>query len=207
MFKFNLSIILVLIAITFAAPAQASIVFTLDQTDVSGMIGPFGTVTLTQNGANEVDVNATLLNGTKFVNTGNTGTHNGFAFNLDLNSSAYVINNVTSGFSYTAGQGTNVPFGTFTDLIECVSCGNGGSNPNPGPLTFNITDSAGINLSDLIANASGYNFSADVINQGYTGNVASSTMSPVPEPRTYAMLLAGLALIGFTARRKRSFTM
>jgi hypothetical protein len=27
--------------------------------------------------------------------------------------------------------------------------------------------------------------------------------SPVPEPETYAMIIAGLALIGFTARRRK----
>jgi len=27
-------------------------------------------------------------------------------------------------------------------------------------------------------------------------------MAPVPEPKTYAMLLAGLGLVGFMARRK-----
>ncbi len=202
MFKFKLSIVLGLISIAFAAPAQASIVFTLDQTASPGMIGPFGTVTLSQNGTNEVDVVVTLLNGTDFISSGNTNSHNGFAFNLDLNSSAYVINSLTSGFSYTAGQGRNVPWGYFTDLIECVSCNNGGSNPNPGPLTFNITDSAGINVSDLTKNLTGYYFSADVINQNVTGNVASGTMSPVPEPRTYAMLIAGLGMLGFLALRK-----
>lgn len=30
----------------------------------------------------------------------------------------------------------------------------------------------------------------------------TSITSPVPEPQTYAMILAGLALIGFTARRR-----
>lgn len=34
---------------------------------------------------------------------------------------------------------------------------------------------------------------------GYAGNLS---ISPVPEPETYAMLLAGLGLIGFSARRR-----
>ncbi len=34
---------------------------------------------------------------------------------------------------------------------------------------------------------------------GYAGNL---TISPVPEPETYAMLLAGLGLIGFSVRRR-----
>ena len=34
---------------------------------------------------------------------------------------------------------------------------------------------------------------------------AQSSVSPVPEPETYAMLLAGLCLIGFMARRREDF--
>jgi PEP-CTERM motif len=36
---------------------------------------------------------------------------------------------------------------------------------------------------------------------GYTGSM-SSTAAPVPEPETYAMLLLGLAGVGFAARRR-----
>jgi hypothetical protein len=34
--------------------------------------------------------------------------------------------------------------------------------------------------------------------------ISSNTVAPVPEPETYAMLLAGLGLIGFTARRRKN---
>jgi PEP-CTERM motif len=34
--------------------------------------------------------------------------------------------------------------------------------------------------------------------------LASNTLSPVPEPEIYAMLLAGLGLLAFAARRRRS---
>ena len=36
------------------------------------------------------------------------------------------------------------------------------------------------------------------------GNVTTTTTSPIPEPETYAMLLAGLGLIGVVARRRRN---
>jgi hypothetical protein len=38
-------------------------------------------------------------------------------------------------------------------------------------------------------------------NPGYGGTIS---VSPVPEPKTYAMLLAGLGLLAFTARRRRT---
>jgi hypothetical protein len=37
----------------------------------------------------------------------------------------------------------------------------------------------------------------------YNDMVVGVNISPVPEPQTYAMLLAGLGLIGFTARRRK----
>lgn len=38
-------------------------------------------------------------------------------------------------------------------------------------------------------------------NPGYAGSIS---VSPVPEPKTYAMLLAGLGLLAFTARSRRT---
>ena len=36
------------------------------------------------------------------------------------------------------------------------------------------------------------------------GQVAAIGVSPIPEPETYAMLLAGLGLLGFIARRRKT---
>ncbi|WP_294987254.1 FxDxF family PEP-CTERM protein [Sulfuritalea sp.] len=43
-----------------------------------------------------------------------------------------------------------------------------------------------------------YNVGIDNVNFSIGGNIA-----PVPEPETYAMMLAGLGLLGFAARRRR----
>lgn len=37
--------------------------------------------------------------------------------------------------------------------------------------------------------------------------VKSTNMAPVPEPQTYAMMLVGLGLLGFSARRKKQDVM
>lgn len=43
-----------------------------------------------------------------------------------------------------------------------------------------------------------------VVSGGGTGSYSGSVMlSPVPEPETYAMMLAGLGVMGFIARRRR----
>ena len=41
----------------------------------------------------------------------------------------------------------------------------------------------------------------------YSGNIAVTAISAVPEPQTYAMLLAGLGLIGITALRRKKSTL
>ena len=38
----------------------------------------------------------------------------------------------------------------------------------------------------------------------YSGNVTFNTVAAIPEPETYALLLAGLAGVGFAARRRKA---
>jgi hypothetical protein len=37
----------------------------------------------------------------------------------------------------------------------------------------------------------------------HDGDVGNGVAAPVPEPETYAMMLAGLGLLGFMARRRK----
>jgi len=63
-------------------------------------------------------------------------------------------------------------------------------------------------LASLEQNAALQFFAADIIS-GTTGNTgavdASQALPPtsVPEPETYAMLLAGLGMMGFVTRRRK----
>ena len=79
--------------------------------------------------------------------------------------------------------------------------GTGGSNATPSPLTFQIA-AAGLSEGSVQFNALGYYFAADIIS-GTTGNTGIvGSVGAIPEPETYAMLLAGLGLLGFMARRR-----
>jgi hypothetical protein len=171
--------------------------------------GTLGTVTLTPNGANEVDVAVALAPDTYFVSTG--GPHHAFLFNLDL-STPYTISvtNPTDGIFTLAGANQkNAPYGLFTYGINCPGCGPGASNKYPGPLDFTVVDASGITIDDFIANPGGFFFSADVLGpNGGSGNIASDIVtdppSPVPEPASGALLAA--ALLGLAVIRRFAIT-
>jgi hypothetical protein len=38
----------------------------------------------------------------------------------------------------------------------------------------------------------------------YSGSISASAVSPIPEPESFAMLLAGLGLMGAVVRRRSS---
>jgi hypothetical protein len=166
--------------------------------------GNLGVVTITQNSFNTVEFNVALSPDTAFVSTG--GPHNAFTFNLDLLTPYIVSFNGASAdsFVYSGGPEINTPYGSFINAIDCPGCGPGGSNAYSGVLDFTITAADEISFNNFVANTGGYYFSADVIGpSGGTGNIAATEVAPVPEPHTYAMILVGLGLIGFTARHRK----
>jgi hypothetical protein len=71
---------------------------------------------------------------------------------------------------------------------------------NPGEwLNIAFTTDA-----DLVAGLNSGALRVGIHTQGYqAGGSESLVVSPIPEPETYAMLVAGLALLGFQARRRK----
>ncbi|HTE16176.1 MAG TPA: hypothetical protein VK642_13960, partial [Burkholderiales bacterium] len=138
-----------------------------------------GVITLTQNGANSVNVGVDLLAGYGFINTG--GPHTPFAFNL-AGSSALSISFTTplngiyaSGvFSLNTGGGDDTPYGTFGVAIDS-SAGNGSGNGYFGDLLFTLTRAGGLDTNDFVRNSDndpivgGSYFAADLSNGSNTG--------------------------------------
>ena len=79
-------------------------------------------------------------------------------------------------------------------------------NNTPAQYVFNISTWNGtetLNLSGFWANTNGSISNVAIFNNTAPGG-GGGTIAAIPEPETYAMLLAGLGLVGFAARRKLS---
>jgi hypothetical protein len=85
-------------------------------------------------------------------------------------------------------SGADDQSGTFTGRIEHINLGS-----------FEV--SAAVDFSGLAGNPVYYGFTAGT-GLATDGHWVTSAV-PVPEPETYAMLLAGLGLLGFAARRRK----
>jgi hypothetical protein len=104
--------------------------------------------------------------------------------------------------------------GSWFYEIDCTvtGCSHGGSQPNPGPLTFMIDN---ITTDDFVINnetANGYIFATDICTQrgiesgcsGIIGDVvAGDAPAPAPIPEPAAVSLLGVALLGLRVLRRR----
>lgn len=128
-----------------------------------------------------------------FGNTGVSSVFNDWiSFSMPADSSGNGESNVISlgrgGVTFTAFnlyESTNLIATGIMDGSSWLLSFAGGATP--GNYTLNI---AGYKLNPSLS-------------ASYAGNIS---ISPVPEPETYAMLLAGISMIGFSIRRRKSDT-
>ena len=201
----------VAIAGAYASAASASIIYSLDVCKATGgcvSAGPYGTVSLTDDGSGNVNVEVKLAGNEAFASTGA-----GASLLWDLTGSPTIsITGLTTGFmleSTTAGTIHADGTGDWMYAIDCTGCGSGGSAPQlSGPLDFTIT---GESAADFTQNGNKFYAASDICfgatgtGCGNTGDVASDGADPpasVPEPSPLALMGAGLlALVIFRPRK------
>lgn len=103
--------------------------------------------------------------------------------------SALTINFAPNSFA----AGEKFIFGVDTDLFSCIDC-----NGIDGHGFIGATVSA--HFSDGATRFGTYVLTNEA---GFGSKVSITAVTPVPEPETYAMMLAGLGLIGAIARRRK----
>jgi hypothetical protein len=197
-------------------PAKADVVLTDTFTNPGTCrdcgTGPAGTVTVTQASPGAVlQFNVALDPGYTFARSGGTG--DAFSFNL-LGTSGNAVTNLPSLFSVdTTLPQNNAPFGLYNYGIMF----NAGTNNPTTSLTFDLAYSGTLSASTFGISSNPNNaptfipayFSVDVLyNQVIDPNfgaTAAPTISAVPEPSTWAMMILGFCGLGFMAyRRKQS---
>jgi len=193
------------IAVLVTSSAQA-ITFNFTSDHLTGGAGtpPFGTVTLTQDGAN-VDFTVTLFDGSVFIKSGADGGGGYFVFNgtgVAVGDITNINQNFT-GFTLSAVSGTFHADGTGDWSFGITSNhGNGGSPPQyAGPISFTVLNST---IADFtVPNNGGNLFAADILS-GQTGNTGMVDVTPgagVPDGGATVMLLgAALGALGMARR-------
>jgi len=152
-----------------------------------------------------------------------TGTHEAFSFNTILAGPFTSPSFTMSGFSVSglsqapASPGTNPPFGSFDLAVQSICTNPGKCSPSISSFNFYVGHAGGFtSVNDLVDATSsggtkGY-FAVDVLcltgcsESGLTG-VVGTTMIPdstpvhAPETASTAMLVIGLAALGFSRRK------
>jgi hypothetical protein len=117
-----------------------------------------------------------------------------------------VINNMTTGVgdSFTIDVAAGALDFLFTDTIDGDVVGNGG--PSSAYASYTVT--AGSAVAEGNPAFGKYDFilgfnDGHIYDADYDDLVVGISLVPVPEPETYALMLAGLGAVGFMARRRR----
>jgi hypothetical protein len=175
------------VSVFFSNSARINLLVDDSPTNLAAILGinggnPWVTLTGHNNLGGRADPSA-VLNGAGLF-TGSTLSGAGFGlFDVTGPGDANVINFLNAnGILDNAGNSTDIALtSSYNNFVL-----------NPADITNGLTGGC----SDGTATSGSWCFQGTV-------NLRGSTVPPIPEPETYAMLMAGLGLVGFMARRRK----
>ncbi len=136
------------------------------------------------------------------ANFGNPGVSNTFDNWLNFSIPADASGN---GEANIIGLGQNIMFTMFSLTEASIGTVYGATGGSTSYLSFTGGAAPGNYQLHVAGTKTGSGTGS------YAGNIILSpvenghpVVSPIPEPETYAMLLAGLGLLGFSARRRKN---
>lgn len=198
--------------------AGTTVDFTFDDT----MLGLFGQANVSGNTLyfTPIDFEAQSLNGAGYALTNDTmnikvAAHAGWLFSsIDLSEKGdYLL--LGSGSTADVGGQMRV-FDVATPLVDVTTSIQSSSPLNQMGLpthnwaagastdlsAWNTTQAINVTVQNLLLASTGVTPSLSFVEKKFVGLTA--VMAPVPEAETYAMMLAGLGLVGFAAYRRQS---
>ena len=195
-------------------------VYTLNVDGCSGGCGytSYGTVTVNGQGTNTLNFDVELAPNVFFQQAGGANGHQETFWDL-LGNPTVTLAGLASDFSANASQsaGSNSPCGPFSNFSYVVNWvgppTNNGNLPGGGvqSLTYSVTGSGPLTLGSgtsslttlpiyYVVDVASYNRAGALINTGRVG----ATLTSVPEPATWAMMLMGFFGAGAMLRRRQA---
>jgi hypothetical protein len=198
-----------LVALAVSMPAGANTTYSINKpnADLTGYSGPYASVDVGLTDSTHATITFTALS-----NAGWTYLlADGGAADVNVNASSWTIDSFAgvpafdTGGALTDGNSGQVDgFGVFNQTVNSFD----GFTRAYQSITFVLTNDGGTWADSgavLSPNVNGYRAAAHIfVWDGVSGHDAAVTgfAAAIPEPGTYAMLLAGLGMMGFIARRR-----
>ncbi|MCP5279931.1 MAG: PEP-CTERM sorting domain-containing protein [Thiobacillus sp.] len=159
--------------------------------------------------AGQINAGDTIINATLTLNVFNPGS--GFSVYdmlVDWNEATATWDSLANGIQGNGVEASNIAFAVF-------GADTSGENVPTGALVIDVTASLqkvqagllpghGWGLVPFVNGTNGIDFETSEAFMASARPMLSVEVAPVPEPETYALMLAGLGLVGFAARRVRA---